>query len=132
NGFNPDVPFDYQQLDTDGDGKLDILEIFQGTDKTSKASAYGLIPQSADSEDKFLKIRYRRSVTNTGVIATYSWSPNLIDWYKGGMDINGVEVDVREEVIETSIDYEIVEATAQITLGDIDHFFIRLDLTPSE
>jgi len=132
NDFNSAVPDDYLTLDTDLDGALDLLEIFQGTDKNSATSGYGLLTQSADGSTQSMKARFRRSTASTGVAATYHWSPNLTDWYIGGMDAEGIKVEFAESVVETGADYEIVELTATITLGSADELFIRMAVKPVE
>ncbi|MDF7799449.1 FG-GAP repeat protein [Pontiellaceae bacterium B1224] len=132
NGFNPADPDDYLTLDTDLDGKLDILEIFQGTDKNSASDSYGLLVQGADADAQILTARFRRATGSTGVEATYQWSENLSNWYLGGMDDGNIKVEFNESVVSSGTGYEIVELTATITLGRADHLFIRMEVKPVE
>ncbi len=132
NGFSSYLSGDFLTLDTDQDGALDLLEIFQGTDKMSATSNYGLLTQSADGSTQSMKARFRRSTASTGVAATYHWSPNLTDWYIGGMDAEGIKVEFSESVVSSGPGYEIVALTATITLGSADELFIRIAVEPVE
>jgi hypothetical protein len=79
-----------------------------------------------------LKVRYRRSTTQTAVRGTFQWSINLVNWYAPGLDnnINGVSVDVSESVVSSGVGYEIIEVTATITAGTSNWLFFRLALFP--
>jgi len=130
NGFNPNIPNDYKSLDTDYDGISDLMEIFQGTDRSSNAS--GFRQQNTTSTFNQLKTRYRRSTTQTAVKGTYQWSINLVNWYAPGLDanINGLSVNVAESVVASGAGYEIIEVTATITTGTSNRLFFRLALFP--
>ena len=132
NGFDPEISGDFGTLDTDNDGIADIMEIFQGTDKNSASSRYGLVACSADGLKRTLTLRYRRSSTSTGVIVKYKWSPNLTDWYVPGADANGINVNMSETVVETGAGYDIVELTAVVALGSTQSIFVRTEYLPFE
>jgi len=133
-GFNPNATGDVQTLDTDHDGVKDILEIFQGTDRNSSGSSYGLQNRStlADITAGKLKTRYRHSTTQSAVKGTFKWSTDLANWYAPGLEINGVSVNISESNIENGSGYEVLEATASVTLGSPGRLFLKLELIPVE
>ncbi|MEM6822558.1 MAG: FG-GAP repeat protein [Verrucomicrobiota bacterium] len=133
NGFDPFNSNDLYTLDSDSDGDLDILEIFQGTSKTSSSSGYGLQQTTVDaSESNSLKTQIRRSTGATGLVGQHKWSPDLVNWYVSGQNVGGVKVDITESIVESHPGYEIVEVTLTPTIGSPDRLFYRLELVVAE
>jgi hypothetical protein len=126
NGFDPTVAGDVGTLDSDGDGTLDVAEIFEG----ASGGPVGLTTPAPDVGTKTFKTRYRRSTAATGLTASYRWSTDLSSWHHPGATESGVKVDFTEQVVESGTGYEIVEVTATMTLGSTVHLFIALDLSP--
>lgn len=134
NGFDPDTPGDIQTLDTDQDGVNDILEIFQGTNRSSSSSAYGLQNTSAvvDAVTKQLKTRYRRSTTQTAVARTLQWSDDLALGFTSNTTRGDTTVSFSESVVVSGPGYEIVEVTTTIVAGTPTKLFFSLGLQPVE
>ena len=122
------------------------MEIFQGTER------YPAIPESAfaamalgEEEDGngfsdvytsngVLKVRYRRSTTQTAVAAQGVWVPDLTDnsWLYSGESSSGTVVTVTENVVSNGAGFEIVESASEVVSGDTDSLFFSLELTPNE
>jgi hypothetical protein len=132
NGFDPNIPYDFTTEDNDADGKLDIIEIYQGTDRHSSASNDGLRVESSNPGAQSLTVRYRRSTIDNGIMGIYQWSSNLEEWHLGGMNSHGIQVDFEESIVETGANDELVELTATMTAGDNDQLFIRMQVEPVE
>ncbi|MEO0453709.1 MAG: S8 family serine peptidase [Verrucomicrobiota bacterium] len=132
NGFNPAVSGDIETLDSDGDGDLDILEIFQGTDRNGAAEGHGLQNVSAHSESQELSTTFRRSTIQEAVEAVGQWSCDLANWYTTGQSDGNITVTLTETVNGGGTDYELVDVEARITEGNSDCLFYRLFLTPNE
>ncbi len=149
NGFSPTVDGDVMTLDSDGDGSPDVWEMYQGTEPYPVAIsplADGFEAMAgAESEDGngfsnvcvsngILKVRYRRSTTQTVVAAQGTWLPDLMDntWLYSGENSSGTVVTVSETVVSNGPSFEIIEASSEITSGDSDTLFFTLELTPNE
>lgn len=126
NGFDPSVTGDVGTRDDDGNGKLDVAEIFEG----ASGGPVGFNTPTADIASKTFKARYRRASNDTGLTASYRWSTDLASWHHPGATASSVKVDFTEQVVETGTGYEIVEVTATMSLGSADHLFIAIDLSP--
>jgi len=132
NGYNPFAPDDFATLDSDGDRYTDVLELFQGTDKYSTDSHYGLQQTALSLPSKTLSTQYRRSTGATGLSSEKLWSLDLVTWHESGQTDGGVTVNLAEAVVESGAGYEIVEITATTTGGDAERLFLVLKLTPAE
>ena len=134
NGFGPDTPGDVQTLDTDQDGVKDILEIFQGTNRSSAPSAYGLQNTSAmvDATTRQLKTRYRRSTSQTAVARTLQWSDDLALGFTSNTTRGDTTVSLSESVVDSGPGYEIVEVTTTVIAGTPTKLFFNLGLQPVE
>jgi len=134
NGFDSTNANDISTLDSDGDGDRDLLEIYQGTGRLVPGDHHGLANTVTilNNSRHELITRYRRSTTQTAVYGALKWSPDLINWYAPGVDMNGIRINITESVVESGADYEIREATAAVTLGSPDRLFLKLELIPIE
>jgi hypothetical protein len=121
---------DLATLDSDLDGDLDILEIFQGTDRTDPGDNYGIRVAGADASSQQITARYLRSTTQAAVSAICKWSCHLTDWHLTGESADGVTVVITESVAANGPGYEIVEATGAVVLGNPERLFIRLEAAP--
>jgi hypothetical protein len=131
NGFDPMVP-DVFILDTDGDGDLDILEIFQGTDRNTSAERYGFQQVGANADQQQLTTEYRHGTTQNAVSATGKWSCDLVNWHNSGETADGLTVVIQESVQYTGTGYEIIGVTVSVTGGSCDRLFYTIDLAPIE
>jgi len=149
NGFDPNTSGDVMTLDSDGDGSSDIMEIYQGTERYPVASsplvdgfAVMALGEPEDGNGLFgvsasngvLKVRYRRSTTQTAVDAQGVWLPNLMEnnWLYSGESYSGAVVTVTENVISNGPAFEIIEAASEVTSGDTGALFFTLELSPNE
>lgn len=130
NGFDIHVEHDHLTKDSDHDGTTDLWEIFQGTDKTISGDGYGLREVAADIVNKSLSTRYRRSTASTGVVRSYRWSENLVDWHPGGTEIDGIQINFSSQVVESGAGYEIIELTAEVVSGEVERLFLKVELIP--
>jgi|GEM_PF-5324594 len=133
-GFDPDTPGDVQTLDVDQDGVKDILEIFQGTSRSSAASVYGLQNTSAtvDATTKQLKTRYRRSTSQTAVARMLQWSDDLALGFTSNTTRGDTTISFSESVVDSGPGYEIVEVTTKVVVGTPTKLFFNLGLQPVE
>ncbi|MEO0508580.1 MAG: FG-GAP repeat protein [Verrucomicrobiota bacterium] len=130
NGFNPDVPNDEATLDSDGDGDLDILEIFQGTDRNDSSDRFGF--QNVGATNNSLSATFRRSTVQAAVNAQSSWSTDLVNWYTTGQTDGDITIALSEEVVEIGTGFQIVELEAEVIGGNTEKLFIALSLSPNE
>ena len=130
NGFDPNLANDESTLDSDGDGDLDILEIFQGTGRYNTSDSSGQ-PRVSMDRGKLMYVQ-RRSTTQTALIGHYKWSVDLENWHSENETADGMEVSFVENVVELGTSYEIVEIRAHITGNSKNVLFMRLHLTPNE
>jgi len=132
NGFDPNVDGDISTLDSDNDGDLDILEIFQGTDRNGSGESFGFQQVAATSGVDEVNAQYRRSTTQTAVQVVSLWSCDLVNWYSSGESAGGITVTTTETVVESGAGYEVIEASTEVTSGESDCLFYRLELVPVE
>ncbi|MGJ8638368.1 MAG: choice-of-anchor D domain-containing protein [Opitutaceae bacterium] len=132
NGFDPNVDGDVATLDSDGDGDLDIFEIFQGTDRNGSSESYGFQEVGVTSGEQELTTQFRRSTTQSAVAAVSQWSCDLVNWYDSGESADGITVSTTETVVSSGSGYEIIEAKTEVTSGSSDCIFYRLELLPIE
>ncbi|MEM1221841.1 MAG: FG-GAP repeat protein [Verrucomicrobiota bacterium] len=130
NGFDPDVPNDEATLDSDGDGDLDMLEIFQGTDRNDSSERFGFQDTGHDGSD--LLATFRRSTTQTSVNAQRRWSTDLINWYTTGQTDGNITVNLTETVVGSDTGFQLIEIKANVTGGITEKLFISLSLSPNE
>ncbi|MGJ8637916.1 MAG: SUMF1/EgtB/PvdO family nonheme iron enzyme [Opitutaceae bacterium] len=130
NGFDPDVSGDLETLDTDGDGTVDLVEIFQGSDRNAVSSPFQL-SENAFVANQFCTT-YLRSTTQNSVSEKSQWSSNLVDWYDSGDSAEGITVDFSESAVPGVSDQEIVSAKAEVTSGSTSQLFYRLVFEPVE
>mgnify|MGYP002622193944 CR=1 FL=1 len=130
NGFNPDRPNDEGTLDSDGDGDLDILEIFQGTDRNNSGDFFGLRNTAVVAGD--LSATFRRSTSQTAVAAAGQWSRNLADWHLSGQSDGEVTVNLTESTSGGGAGYELIDLEADVVTGTIPNLYLRLELLPDE
>jgi len=128
-GYVPGV-HDMRIQDSDKDGDLDILEIFQGTGRNNSGEHHGF--KEVTSTGAVLNTRFRRSNNQTAVEATGQWSIDLVNWHHSGDSAGGVTVTFSERLIESHSDYEIVELTSTIDSGTSPCLFFRMTVTPKE
>jgi subtilisin family serine protease len=133
NGFNPLLEGDIESLDTDGDGDLDIMEIYQGTQRNGAGDNHGLRNFAADAGNQNLSTTIRRSTTQTAVKAIHQWSCDLVNWYTSGQSDGTITVTITDTPTPVDgEDYEFVDVDIQITNGSSDCLFYRLLLIPNE
>jgi subtilisin family serine protease len=131
NGFDPNTSDDVDLLDSDGDGETDIREIFQGTERSDASEQHGYRNTSTVSSPSGIRTRYRRSTTQTAVVAQPVWSRDLVNWYPVGTPAAGLTTTVSETVVSSGPGYEIVEITIRITAGPTDRLFFDQSFTPA-
>ncbi|MEM1221846.1 MAG: FG-GAP repeat protein [Verrucomicrobiota bacterium] len=130
NGFDPDVPNDEASLDSDGDGDLDMLEIFQGTDRNDSSERFGFQGTGHDGSD--LSSTFRRSTTQTSINAQRQWSTDLINWYTTGQTDGNITVNLTETVVGSGTGFQLIEIKAKVTGGVTEKLFLNLSLSPNE
>lgn len=147
NGFSPTIQ-DYYTRDSDGDGIPDIREIYFGWPRYfnfpfQALGAVNATEEPDEGQDFFnvhtssngvLKVQYRRSTTQTALIANPVWTSNLTsnDWKYSGENDLGAVVAVSETVVSNGVGFEIVEASAEVISGNSDSLFFSLELLPNE
>jgi len=129
--FDPGNPADLGTLDTDADGDLDFLEIFQGTDRYIGGSRFGLLLPAPVVPGQF-NTCYRRRIPDPGVDRRMKWSTDLIHWLASGKSYSGVTVTLNESVVSSGTDYEIIGVVPAITGNKPRALFLRLELSPSQ
>jgi parallel beta-helix repeat protein len=150
NGFDPNVDGDVATLDSDGDGVIDLIEIFQGTDRYGSAPAAAAFAPMAMSEsigdglplfdpiwvdsNGVFRVQYRHSTTQTAVNAQSVWLPDLMgsNWLYSGESSGGTAVTISETVVSNGPSYEIIEAASEVVSGETDALFYTLEFTPNE
>jgi len=129
NSFSPNDPNDLMLRDSDNDGDIDLLEIYQGTGPQNASEHHGLKISPVDASGAFVLL-YRKSTDPTGVSASPQWSTDLQNWHVSGNTIDGLKVDLTGVVLESGVGYEIIQATPVIKNGSTDRLFLRLNLLP--
>ncbi|MEM9446681.1 MAG: hypothetical protein AAGA18_15165 [Verrucomicrobiota bacterium] len=94
NGFSPSIPNDESTLDSDSDGDLDMLEIFQGTDRNDPAEFYGF--QNTVWDGANFKTIFRRGINQDAVSGIPEWSTDLKNWYRSWESNGTVAVQLDE------------------------------------
>jgi len=121
--------------------------MYQGTDRYAGGGAALLAMDSmalGGDENGFmdvyatsngvLKVYYRRSTTQTVVNAQSVWTPDLAGdgWKYSGESYSGAVVTITEIVVSNGPNFEIIEASSEITTGDSGTLFFTLELNPNE
>lgn len=130
NGFDPDLPGDVETLDSDADGTVDLIEIFQGSDRNAASSLF-LLTENQFISDQFCT-SYWRSSTQSAVAAQGQWSDDLIDWHNSGESSNGITVNISESSVPDGAEQEKVTAKVEPVVGSPTRLFFRLVVEPSE
>lgn len=147
NGFSPSIS-DYYTRDSDGDGIPDIREMYFGWPRYPSfpfqtLATDSVANESSEGDDFFnvhtssngvFKVQYRRSTTQTALIANPIWTSSLSSngWKYSGESSSGTVVTVTDNVVSNGVDFEIVESSAEVTSGDTDSLFFTLELLPNE
>lgn len=127
-GFDPNVHGDVGIKDSDGDGDLDVLEIFQGTNRNAAGESYGF--KLDGGAPTIFAATYRADSSQSAVSGTVKWSTDLATWnLSQATAADGVTVRIDQVPTHEQSDYSLIKAIPSITSGAASRLFLRLELS---